>query len=350
MDFTKIRNYLFLGLLLLVTVSFLAIIQPFAYPIFWAAVIAALFSPFYKKVNGWLKHANLSATITLAAVVVVILVPLAIIGVLLIREAILLYGTASADGGQWTKTFGDVANFFKYNTYNTQLHIDEQFWATKFAETSQYVLDFIFKTAANITQNSLKFLAMFIIMLYALFFFIRDGAAMLQKLLYLSPLGDKYEVMLYKKFTTAASAIVKGTLILGGIQGAIGGIAFAVAGVEGALIWAIIMTLFSVIPGVGASIIWFPAGLLLLVTGSVWQGIMVLIVGFLIISTVDNLLRPLLVGKKLEMHPLIIFFSTLGGILLFNVSGFMIGPIIAALFLAFWQMYQEFYKNELEHN
>ncbi len=350
MDFSKIRNFLFLGLLTLVTILFFYLLKPFAYSIFWAAVVAALFYPLFRRLNEWLKHPSLSATITLAAVVVIILVPLAILSVLVVKESISLYASLSATTSQWSETIDKVINFFKYNSYSTQLHIDQSFWAAKFAEGGQAVLNFIFTAAKDLTQNSLVFVVMFIIMLYALFFFIRDGEQMLKKLLYLCPLGDRYEVMLYKKFTAAASAIIKGTIIIGGLQGLIGGILFAVTGIKGALIWGIIMALLSIIPGLGAFIVWLPAGIIMLVTGQIWQGVIILIIGSIIISTVDNLLRPALVGKSLSMHPLIILFSTLGGIALFGISGFMIGPIVAALFLSFWDMYEEYYKKELQHN
>ncbi len=350
MDFTKIRNYLFLGILGAVTLLFFYILRPFAYPIFWAAVIAALFYPFYTWLNGWLKHPNLSATITLLAVILVILIPLLILGTLLLKEAVNLYGTLSSSGNLWTAALERVTNFFKYNSYNAQLHIDENFWGAKFTEVSQNVLNYIFTWLTSLTQNSVVLVFMFITMLYTLFFFVRDGAKMLKKLLYLSPIGDKYEVMLYNKFTVAASTIIKGTIILGGVQGALGGIIFAITGIEGALIWAIIMTLCSIIPGVGSAIVWLPAGIVMLVTGHIWQGVAILLVGTVVISTVDNLLRPLIVGKRLDMHPLLILFSTLGGLAMFGISGFMIGPIIAALFLAFWEMYEEFYRTELKNN
>ncbi len=350
MDFSKIRNYLFLGLLFIVTIIFLLLLKPFAYPLFWAAVIAGLFYPLYRRLNAWFKHENLSAIITLSAVIVIIIVPLAIIVTLLIKESLILYGTISNNSDQLGNTIHQITNFIKHNSYNKQLRIDEDFWVQKFSEIGQTVLNYIFTFLKDFTQNSLTFIVLFVVMLYTLFFFIRDGEKMLKKLLYLSPLGDRYEIMLYKKFTAAASAIIKGTIIIGGLQGMIGGVVFALSGIQGALIWGIIMTLFSVIPGVGSSIIWLPAALMMFLTGRIWQGTMILVVGTLIISTVDNLLRPLLVGKRLEMHPLFILFSTLGGIILFGISGFMIGPIMAALFLAFWEMYEEYYRNELSHN
>lgn len=350
MDFSKIRNYLFLGLLLTVTVTFLLLLKPFAYPIFWAAVVAALFYPLYQRLNSSLKHANLSATITLAAVAVIILLPLTIIGLLLIKESLALYAAFSTNSSELNQTVQNLANTIKHNPYTAQLAVDESFWIEKFSEAGRTITSYIFAALKNLTQDSFWFLVMFVIMLYTLFFFIRDGEKILKKLMYLCPLGDRYEVMLYKKFTTAASGIIKGTLLIGGIQGALGGIAFWIAGIEGALIWSILMMLFSVVPGAGSSIIWLPGAIILLITGHLAAGIFLLLVGALLISTIDNFLRPILVGKGLNMHPLLILFSTLGGIAVFGFSGFMLGPIIAALFLAFWEMYEEYYRTELAKN
>lgn len=349
MDFTKIRGYLFLGLLAGVSILFAFILKPFAYSIFWAAIIAALFYPVYLKINKYLNHPNLSTVITLSAVVMSIIVPFLIIGTLLVRESIMLYATATG-GDRFQQTLDKIVYIIKNNPITAGLNIDESFWAEKFSEAGARLADKVFTTISNITQDSLIFIGLFILMLYSLFYFIRDGEKMLKKLMYLLPLGDRYETMLYKKFTTAASSIIKGTLIVGGIQGFLGGVTFAIAGIEGALIWGIIMILFSIIPGIGSSIIWLPAGIIQILLGNVWQGVFILIVGALLISTIDNILRPILVGKDLAMPPLIILFSTLGGLVLFDASGFIIGPIIAALFLAFWDMYQEYFRKELDNN
>ncbi len=350
MDFTKIRNYLFLGLLLGVTIVFFWILAPFAYPIFWAAVVAGISYPLYQKLNNSLHHPNLSTTITLVIVTVVILIPLTILGVLLFREVINLYISINDSRSQIGSTVKSIADFVQHNRYLADLHIDQQTITQKLSEVSTDFVGFLYKNLIAFTQNSFTLLAEFILMLYTLFFFIRDGEKFLHKLMYLLPLGDRYEAMLYSKFTSAARSTLKGTLVVGCVQGSLGGIIFAIAGIPGALIWGIIMAIASIIPATGSALIWFPAALTMLALGKIWQGIMILIVGGVVISTIDNLLRPMLVGKDLEMHPVIILFSTLGGVALFGISGFVIGPIIAALFLAFWDLYQQYYHNELSNN
>ena len=156
--------------------------------------------------------------------------------------------------------------------------------------------------------------------------------------------------MLYEKFRSTARATLKGTFIVGGVQGIIGGILFWATGIEGALIWCIIMIALSAIPAVGPSIVWFPAGVIMLALGNFWQGITILLVGLLVISTIDNFIRPKLVGKDIQMHPLLVLFATLGGIFLFGISGFVIGPVIASLFIAVMAIYDHHYRNELQNN
>lgn len=350
MDFTKVRNYLFLGLLAAVTIGFLATIKVFAYPIFWAMVIAAIFYPLYNWLNKKIKHPDLSSTVTMATIFLVIVIPFSILGTLIVRQSLNLYSSINNNRTQIIQTVQDATHWIKNNPFTKQLNINDEFWVEKFSQLTEKTTTFLVNSITSFTQNSVVFMIMFVIMFYALFFFLRDGKKLLQKLMHLCPLGDRYEKKLYERFTSTARATIKGNLILGAIQGGLGVILFALTGIPGALIWGVIMMLFCVIPGLGSFIVWFPTGLIALLSGHVWQGIVIFTVGALVISTIDNLLRPILVGKDIQMHPLLVLFSTLGGIVVFGASGFIIGPIIAALFMAFWDMYEEYYRSELNHN
>lgn len=349
MDFSKIRNYIFLGALLIVTLLFLNLLSPFAYVIFWAAVLASISYPIYKKINARLSHPDLSAIITLSLILIVIIVPVLMIGSLLITQSVNTYTTFSNDGriGAW---ISDVANWLRHNPLTSSLNVDDAFWTEKFASAAQNITTWLFNFASRLTQDSFKFFGLFAIMAYTLFFLIRDGEKMLKKLMHLCPLGDKYEERLYAKFVAAAGATIKGNLTVAVIQGTLGGILFAVTGVPAPLVWGVIMTVIAMIPGIGTFLIWLPVGVVMLIMGNVWQGVVILTVGALLISTIDNFLRPILVGKTISLHPLTIFFSTLGGIIMFGPSGFVIGPIVASLAVAFWDMYGEYYKEELDKN
>jgi len=187
-------------------------------------------------------------------------------------------------------------------------------------------------------------------MVYLLFFMFKDGKKLEEVMYHYLPLGDAHERLLVERFTATTRAVVKGTLAIAVLQGALGGIAFAIAGVSAPTLWGLAMTLMAIIPAIGPGIIWLPAGIILLLTGSIWQGIFILIVGALLVSVIDNFLRPLLIGRETKMPDAIILLSTLGGLATFGISGFIVGPIIAAFFLSLWTIFEKKFHRELTHN
>jgi predicted PurR-regulated permease PerM len=350
MDFSKVRNYLFIALLGGITIVFFWLLKPFAYAIFWAAVIAALFYPAFLFIDRHIKHRSISAFFSVLAITLIIIIPIFVLSILLIKETIALYNNISSATSGVDSTVQTLNAFLKNNPVISFLNFDQKIITEAAAKGSSVLTNGLVTIITSITQNSFELVAMFIIMLYTLFFFLRDGEMIVEKIMYLSPLGSYRERSLYAKFTTTASSMIRGTIFIGGVQGLLCGIVLAIAGLDSAIIWGIVTMFASVIPGAGAALIWLPAGIYLFATGHIWQAIMVLVVGATIISTIDNFLRPLLVGKEIKMHPLLILFSTLGGIALFGVSGFLIGPIFASLFITFWEMYEEYFQTELTQN
>jgi len=350
MNFSKFKNLTFFTFLILITIIFFFLIKPFFYPIFWSAIIAGIFYPVFKKIKSKIKHANISSLITILLVLIVIIIPVAILSGLILKESLSLYTSLSNNRNAIVGAVKGVIGWVQNNPITDKFNIDEQQVTTKLIEIAKTIADFSLTAAKNLTQNSLTFLIMFVIMIYALFFFLKDGEKILKKLSHISPLGDEHEEIMYKKFTSTVRAVLKGTLIVGAIQGFLGGVLFYITGVEGALILGIIMMLFSIVPGFGSYVVWLPAAVVMFILGNIWQGTMIVIVGMLVISTVDNFLRPILVGKDTQMHPLLILFSTLGGLLIFGVSGFIIGPIITALLLSLWEMYEQYYREELSND
>ena len=342
----KDRNIPFFVILGLVTILFLYLLQPFFFPIFWAAVIAGVFHPLYSRINEKLNRPNLSTAILFLLIALIILLPAGIVGTLAFNESLRLYAALAPDTRHMDQNFQHLINTIAGNSIAHLFHINKALLIAKTTEVAQGITSYIFVHLTDLTQNTLGLLVKFVIMLYTLFFFVRDGDRFLRMAVKVLPLGLGREKFLYERFIVTARSTLKVTLIIGGIQGALGGIVFFATDVEGALIWGLLMILMAIVPVVGCSIIWAPAGILMLMTGHIWEGILILAVGFLVISTVDNLLRPILIGKDVEMHPLLIFLSTLGGIILFGFSGFVIGPVITSLLIALWEMYEEFYRRE----
>ena len=350
MNFSRFKNITFFTFLILITIGFLYIIKPFFYPIFWAAIVAGIFYPIFKKIKSTIKHQNISSLLTIIIFLVIIIIPVALLSSLLLKETLSLYTSLSENQGPIVSTVKNVIGWIKNNPVTDKLNINEQQITLKLTEVAKTVTDLIFAGVKNLTQNSLTFLIMFVIMVYSLFFFLKDGERILKKLSHISPLGDEHEKIMYKKFTSTVRAVLKGTIIVGAIQGFLGGVLFYITGIEGALILGILMIMFSIVPGLGSYVVWLPAALTMFILGNIWQGALIAIVGLLVISTIDNFLRPILVGKDTQMHPLLILFSTLGGLIIFGISGFIIGPIVTALLLSLWEMYEQYYREELSND
>jgi predicted PurR-regulated permease PerM len=338
MTHVKNSNIPFYVILGVVTLLFLYLLMPFFFPLFWAAVIAGIFQPLHRRINRRLNRPNLSTVVVFLVIALILLLPAAVVGTLVFNESVQLYATLSPDTNYLNKNFDHMVGSITNHPYAHLFHVNKALLLAKTAEIARSVTNYIFVHLTALTQNTLGFLVKFAIMLYTLFFFIRDGDKFPGMAMRILPLGKGREKLLYDRFFVTARSTLKVTLIIGGIQGLLGGIVFFITGIEGALIWGLLMIIMAVVPVVGCSIIWGPAGILMLLTGHIWEGILILAFGVLVISTIDNLLRPILIGKDVEMHPLLIFLSTLGGIVLFGFSGFVIGPI--------WEMYDEFFRKD----
>lgn len=344
MNFKQIQAFTFTATLIGISLVFFWMLRSYMFPIFWAAVIAVLAQPLYDRLLIVCKQKRgLAAAATMMVVVLIFLIPAAGLLSLIIQQAFVVYkdfGNAETVASISTTLNG----FIQLPIINNVIgDINIQDAVSKWGSTiSKYVYQFL----ASSGQDTARVLIQFFIMLYALYYFIRDGKAILKKLMHLLPLGDQHERELFKRFVSTTRATLKGTLLIGAIQGIIGTVAFLICGIPAALFWGIIMVVLSIIPGIGATIVMVPAIIILLLTGNVWQAVVVLI-ALVIASVIDNVLRGPLVGKDTQMHPLLIFFATLGGLLSFGITGIIIGPVITAFFLSIWEIYAQKYKAEL---
>jgi predicted PurR-regulated permease PerM len=217
----------------------------------------------------------------------------------------------------------------------------------KAGEVVSKLSSILFEGVSTATLSTFNFFFLFFIFLYVMFFFLKDGKLILEKILYYLPLTDQDETRLLNRFTSVTRATVKGTLVVGIIQGGLAGLAFWIFGIDNALFWGTIMIVLSIIPVVGSSIVWIPAVIILAGMGHYGKAIGLALVCGLVVGSVDNVLRPRLVGKDTQMHELLILLGTLGGIGMFGIIGFIIGPIIAALFVTVWEIYGETFKEYL---
>ncbi|MFO7568800.1 MAG: AI-2E family transporter [Smithellaceae bacterium] len=344
--FANFQKVIFFLILALITLSFGYLLKPFFFAILWAVLIGGIFTPVNNWLNRRIKSPNLCASITLAGVLVCLILPVGLLTSLLVAEIIEIYASVHTSTGQWMETIERALASFSQHPLLSSLKIDQAMVAEKSVEVLKAVSDFLFKNLTALTQNTIVFFVQFAVMLYCLFYFLRDGANLISTATRYMPVSQRHIDMFISQFLNTSKATLKFTFVIGGIQGFLGGMIFYVTGIERALVWGVLMLGLSIVPAIGCSLIWAPAGIIMLIQGHVWQGVTILIFGSVVISSVDNLLRPVLLGKDIQMHALLIFLSTLGGIALFGVSGFVLGPVIASLFLASWKLFLELHQQE----
>ena len=348
MQLKSLNVSFFFLLFLAVGIMVFFIFQPFLTAIVAAAILTALFKRPYHFLERVLRGQRaVSAFLTCLLVIIIIVTPLFFVLSLAINEASSLYQTVTHESSLQSMIDGAIRT------------VRDTPYVNVFFDTAAFDQERIMADIKNLSQNALgvlqaayqgitHFVFWVFIMFFTLFYFLIDGKKTLRALMELSPLKNEHDKLLVEKFISISRATLKGTIVVGVIQGLIGGLAFWIAGVPSPAIWGIIMVMLSVVPSFGTGIIWLPAGLILLFIGNIWQGVFVLSVGFGIISVIDNILRPKLVGKDTQMHPLTVFFSTIGGLALFGLPGFIIGPIIVSLFMALSEIYSIEFRDQLK--
>ena len=337
----SLQRAFFLGLLVLVSVAFLWLIGPFFKPIFWAVVLSTLFYPTFqwweRRMGG---HAVLASVSTIATIVLIVIVPLLLVGLLVAAEASSVYRRLAAGQMTLPVTANDLREMVPaIAALLDRFGVSLQDLQAQLSDAALSVSQFLATNVVAFGQNALRGTALFFLMLYLLFFFLRDGPQLLDKIIEVLPLGDAREQRLFQKFAEVSRATIKGTIVIGLVQGLLGGFIFWVLGIEAAALWGVVMAVLSFLPAVGAGIVWVPAATLLVATGRVWEGVVLLVFGTVIIGLADNVLRPLLVGRDTQMPDYLVLVTTLGGLALFGLSGVVIGPIIGALFLTVWDMF-----------
>lgn len=332
-------------LLLLVTVAFIWILLPFYGAVFWAVILGILFAPMQRRLQqkfGWQR--NLTALCTLGICLIIAILPVIILSVLLVQEGATLYN--NIESGQLD--IGAYLAQFKHSLPPYFQHLLDRFGMgelnglrEKIVKASMQGSQVLATQAFSFGQGTFEFVVSFGIMLYLLFFFLRDGAELVRKVRTAVPLEESHKRRLQLKFNRVVRATVKGNLVVAVTQGALGGAIFWFLDIPSALLWAVLMGFLSLLPAVGAGIVWAPVAVYFLLSGMIWQGVVLALFGVFVIGLVDNVLRPILVGKDTRMPDYLILISTLGGLAVFGLNGFVIGPLIAALFMSSWALFIE---------
>lgn len=350
MKFGHIQQFFFFVLLALVTVIFFWVLGSYLFPVFWAVIIAVVFYPLYlwlERMTGG--RSSLASILTIVTITLVVMLPLLVVGGMVVQESISLYQQITETSEQ-PQGFSLLDRTEEFLAYLEPYGIPQEAVIERLREGVTRLSQTITSSLLTVGQVTFSLFVSTGIMLYLLFFFFRDGEKLQKTLIYYLPIGNTYEKRLFKRFSETSRAVVKGTMAIAVLQGLLGGLAFWMVGVSNPVLWGVAMGILSIIPAVGPAFVWFPASIILLVTGSIWQGITILVVGILLVGLVDEFLRPILVGRGSKMPDSITLLATIGGLSTFGVSGFVIGPIIAAFFLSLWVMFGEHYQKELSRN
>ena len=339
----NLQDQAFLLLLIAVTVAFGAVLWQFHRAVFWGIILAILFTPLHRKLLKKMpKRPTLAALCTLALCLIVVILPMTVLAISLVQEASVIYERVKSGQINFGLYFQQVIAAIPSwaSDLLDRLHLTS---ATelqdKLSSVSVQASQFLATRVLTVGQTTLEFVVSFGIMLYLLFFLVRDGTSLALRIGQATPLNEAHKRQLIEKFTTVIRATVKGNIVVAASQGALGGAMFWILGIQGPVLWGVLMAFLSLLPAIGAGLIWAPVAIYFFATGAVWQGAVLTAFGIGVIGLVDNVLRPILVGKDTKLPDYIVLISTVGGMALFGLTGFVIGPVIAALFVACWDLF-----------
>jgi predicted PurR-regulated permease PerM len=338
----RLEGIFLIGLALLITLIFYRMVAGFIETLFLAAIFSGMMHGLYKRLAN-----PASAVLTIILFVLVLVVPLSAFLGVVVSQAV----EVSASVGPWVERelsqTHQIDGLLQRLPFWETIQPYQDLISTKAAEFAGRLGTFLVGSVAAASRGTAVFFFQLFIMLYAMFFFLLHGKAYMARVLYYIPLAPDAENRLVAKFVSVARATIKGTLVIGVIQGGLGGLGFWVAGIQGWAFWSVVMMILSIIPGVGTALIWVPAVIYLFAVGLGGKAIALGLWCALVVGMVDNVLRPRLVGRDTEMSDLLVLISTLGGIVAFGATGFIIGPIVAALWITVWEIYGEMFSEYL---
>jgi predicted PurR-regulated permease PerM len=352
MNRIKANQAILLVFVLFVSALFFAMIQYFLMAIFMAAIFSALAMPVFNRFEVWSRgRKSLSAALTMSFLLLIVFLPLAGLSGIIGKQAIRLSRIAVP----WILQFREpsiISQHLRTLPYYADLGLYREVILQKAGELAGKIGPMLFNAISSLSYSTINNLFLLFVFLYTMFFFLKDGKQLLEKVLSYLPLTIIDQKRLLDKFLSVTRATIKGCMVLGILQGSLAGIAMYVAGIESAIFLGSIMAVILAFPVLGPPLvwilIWIPAIVYLAAAGQYFQALGLLLFLSIVVHPIDNILRPILVGRDTQMPELLIFLGTLGGLRLFGVFGIIIGPIIAALFMTIWDMYGETFSEYLK--
>ncbi len=351
----KLPGYFLIVCLLMVFAALLYILWPFITVIFVAAVLTVSFYPVYKKLVQWLRGwTRTSSFLTCILVILIIVGPLSAFVLLLTSEAVNTYELVQEkiNSGAFDQYFQWEDGGFFYDLKNELeplVDVEQIDIRENIISFAQNLSTFLVSQTANIIKSISSIAVSLIVMLFCMYYFFKDGDKLVDKVGALSPLPTQYETELFKKIQSMVKAVVFGVFVTAIAQGLVGGIGFAILSVPNPVFWGTAVAFFSLVPVVGTAMIWVPAAIIFAALGQYGSAIFMLLWGLLAIGSVDNILRPYLIGGKAHTYPLMTFLVVLGGVIVLGLKGVVIGPLILIILMSFVHIYEAEYRRVLKH-
>ena len=344
-DRSRVERGGFLLFLLLITVALLLVVSNFIGVLLWAALAALLFQPLFQKLLArWPGRRNTAAAVTLLIITVAVVIPALIISSLVVDQAAGVYTqvrSGQINFATYFQRFHDALPFRVQGLLDRSGFDSLEQVQSRLSQALASSASTLASRALSIGANAAAFLLAFGVGLYVTYFLLRDGEHIGPAMVRALPLEASVAERLSAKFVGVVRATIKGSGVVALVQGALGAATFWIVGLPAALLWGMLMAIAALLPAVGPAIIWGPVALYLLATGAIWQGVVVVLSGVLLIGLADNILRPMLVGRDTGLPDWLVLVTTLGGINLVGLSGIVVGPVAGALFLTGWQVLTE---------
>ncbi|MQA28227.1 MAG: AI-2E family transporter [Luteitalea sp.] len=344
----RFRRGFLLALVVAISAAFVFVIQDFLMTTFLAAIFSGLAQPLYRRLRRSFGREGLASAATILIVMLLVVGPLVMVLTVVTNEAVRIADNVKP----WVQQI--VREPLELNAYMDRIPGIERIapyreWLlTKASEAAGSLSAVVVASLSSTTRGTLTLIVEFFMMLYAMFFFLKDGRRYLDSILRYLPLRDSEQELMLQRFVSVTRATLKGTLLIGILQGSLSGVMFAILGISGAVFWGLLMVVLSIIPLIGGALVWIPAAIVLAIQGEWIKALVLTGVCAILIGSIDNLLRPRLVGHDTQMPDLLVLFSTLGGIAAFGAIGFIVGPIVAALFVTIWEIFGKAYRADID--
>lgn len=303
------------------------LISPFLPALAWAVALAVLFAPLQRWLESRLRHPNLATTVSVLMIVLMVIVPATFV----VQQVVMQAASGSKlienkiESGEWRRAIESQPRLAPLAD-----KIDK---AIDLPDTVKSLTNWLSGMAASVVRGSVFQLVSFGLVFYLLYFLLRDRSIILDAIRDLSPLSELETEHLLERVGDTLHATIYGTLAVASMQGTLGGLMFWWLGLPAPFLWGVVMGLFAIVPVLGAFVVWIPAALFLMIEGSWGKALILTMWGGLVVGTIDNLLRPVLVGKRLKQHTLLAFLSVVGGLVVFGASGLIIGPVLLTITL-----------------